>query len=257
MPRKEFTVADRTRSQNHLSDRLIILSCEGVITEEEYFNILSDYIFVDIQSKIKIRSVRKNYLKSDHKTKEERDYQNRSSPKHILDRMNTCLEQEIQRSEQDECWLVMDIDDHTSPQKIAEWEGVLSKCKEKGYQVAISNPFFEFWLYLHHLPVQDEDHQHCVSEEHPYCSDEHFTTKMQEHSVGLRGRKKKPLPKDYNYEKLQDAVKRAKELERSGEEYPKNHLGSTVYKIIEKLIEMKNQMEKSITESYENEMDLQ
>lgn len=257
MPRKEFTVADRTRSQNHFSDRLIILSCEGVTTEEKYFNILSDYIFVDIQSKIKIRSVRESYLKSNHKTKEEKDYQNQSSPKQILDRMNTCLKQEIQRRKQDECWLVMDIDDHTSPQKIAEWESVLSKCKENDYQVAISNPFFEFWLYLHHFQVQDEDHKYCVSEEHPYCPNKYFTTKLHEHGVGLREGKKKPLPKDYNYEKLQDAVQRAKELERSGEEYPKNHLGSTVYKIVEKLIEMKNQMEQPIAESYENEIDSQ
>lgn len=68
-------------------------------------------------------------------------------------------------------------------------------------------------------------------------------TKMQEEGVGLRKNKKKPLPKDYNYEKVQDAVQRAKELDCDGEEYPKDHLGSTVYKIIEKLIEMKNQIE--------------
>ena len=68
-------------------------------------------------------------------------------------------------------------------------------------------------------------------------------TKMQEEGVGLRKNKKKPLSKDYNYEKVQDAVQRAKELDCDGEDYPKDHLGSTVYKIIEKLIEMKNQIE--------------
>lgn len=41
MPRKQLSISDFTRPQKHLSDRLIILSCEGFVTEEKYFNILS------------------------------------------------------------------------------------------------------------------------------------------------------------------------------------------------------------------------
>ena len=43
MPRKHFSTADMERKSERISDKLIILSCEGVITEEEYFEILSKY----------------------------------------------------------------------------------------------------------------------------------------------------------------------------------------------------------------------
>ena len=36
MPRKQLSISDFTRPQKHLSDRLIILSCEGFVTEEKY-----------------------------------------------------------------------------------------------------------------------------------------------------------------------------------------------------------------------------
>ena len=83
MPRKQLSIFDFTRPQKHLSDRLIILSCEGFVTEEKYFNILSEDIFSGIQSKIRIFSVRKPYFESEHPTREEKAYQNRSSPKYI------------------------------------------------------------------------------------------------------------------------------------------------------------------------------
>lgn len=243
MPRKHFSTADMERKSERISDKLIILSCEGVITEEEYFEILSSKIFFSIGTKIHILSVRGEYLSKEDRTKEEKDFQNRSSPKDVLNRMDDYLDDEIERRSQDECWLVMDIDDHTSPQKIGEWDSVMNSCKEKGYKVAVSNPFFEFWLYLHHFDVCVEDHLHCVSEERPYQPDPYFRHIMEENDVGLKQNHKKPLPCHYNYEKVQQAVQRAKELDDGKEAYPKNTLGSTVYKIIEQFVELKKRVE--------------
>ena len=58
----------------------------------------------------------------------------------------------------DEFWIVMDIDQNLSENikdsndksfKVYFIE-TLDTCDEKGYKYAISNPFFEMWLLLHH-----------------------------------------------------------------------------------------------------------
>ena len=60
MPRKHLSIFDFTRPQKHLSDRLIILSCEGFVTEEKYFNILSEDIFSGIQCRL-TREIQKRF----------------------------------------------------------------------------------------------------------------------------------------------------------------------------------------------------
>ena len=70
MPRKHFSTADMERKSERISDKLIILSCEGVITEEEYFEILSSKIFFSIGTKIHILSVRGEYLSKEDRTKD-------------------------------------------------------------------------------------------------------------------------------------------------------------------------------------------
>lgn len=42
MPRKQLSISDFTRPQKHLSDRLIILSCEGLVTDRRIFFLASN-----------------------------------------------------------------------------------------------------------------------------------------------------------------------------------------------------------------------
>lgn len=75
MPRRNFSTADFSRTKKRTSDKLIFISCEGVETEEVYFDILAS-LFHNIRSKIKIVSVRGDYLLLDqkHKKKSKTEY---------------------------------------------------------------------------------------------------------------------------------------------------------------------------------------
>ena len=246
MPRRNFSTADFSRTKKRTSDKLIFISCEGVETEEVYFDILAS-LFHNIRSKIKIVSVRGDYLLLDQKTQEEKQKQNMSSPKYVFQRMQTYLAEnqeyyQLRENSEDEYWLVMDIDDHTSAAKIDEWNHVLKQCDSRGYSYAISNPNFEFWLYLHHCILTEEDHMHCVNEIHPYCKDPYFLDHMKKVGVFLHGKShKKPLESDYTLEKVIHAMKQAKSLEQAEDSYPKCNLGSTVYQLIEKFWEWESE----------------
>lgn len=246
MPRRNFSTADFSRTKKRESDKLIFISCEGVETEEVYFDILAS-LFRNIRSKIKIVSVRGEYLLLDQKTQEEKQKQNMSSPKYVLQRMQTYLEKnkeyyQLREDSEDEYWLVMDIDDHTSAAKIDEWNRVLKQCDSMGYSYAISNPNFEFWLYLHHCVLKEEDHLHCVNETQPYRKDPYFLDGMKNIGIFLHGKShKKPSESDYTLEKVTYAIKQAKSLEQTENPYPKCSLGSTVYRLIEKFGELESE----------------
>lgn len=51
------------REKRPRSSKIIFFSCEGPITEEEYFQILSEKVFSDIFSQICLVSARKDFLK--------------------------------------------------------------------------------------------------------------------------------------------------------------------------------------------------
>ena len=51
-----------TRKSRHISDKIIFISCEGGVTEEEYFGLICE-LFSDIKSKIQIISVREDLLR--------------------------------------------------------------------------------------------------------------------------------------------------------------------------------------------------
>ena len=55
------------------------------------------------------------------------------------------------------------MDDNLDNHK-AEFENAIQACDEKGYRYAISNPFFEIWLLLHHDDVNEEDRKYAVTE---------------------------------------------------------------------------------------------
>jgi hypothetical protein len=104
---------------------LFLLSVEGAVTEQQYFN-----MFNSVDSIIQIECINKN---------------NRSSPKEVLKAIRKCLTK-INLKKDDEAWLVIDkdqwLDEHI--QELCEWS------KEKdNYHFALSNPCFEYWLLLH------------------------------------------------------------------------------------------------------------
>lgn len=71
-----------------------------------------------------------------------------SSPMDVMKRIDK-FKEENATVENDQFWLCIDQDDWANDNHIANLTQVLAHCRNKGYQIALSNPCFEFWLLLH------------------------------------------------------------------------------------------------------------
>lgn len=230
------------RPQTEESPKLIFISCEGLITEELYFAIVRE-IFDTIQDKIKIASARDDFF-SMHPTQRAQsdiDEQNKSAPRQVLERMDNYLAHhkywDFENNPDDEFWLVLDVDDHTSIYKIEEWHQVLDEAVSKNYQCAISNPFFEVWLLLHHTDVNEQDYMYAVTNTHSYESTDHFRTRLSTVCAAPLKNKKEPSKDHYSQENIILAIDRAKKLHNTEEDWP-HDLGSTVYRLLEKVVNL-------------------
>lgn len=104
---------------------LFLLSVEGAVTEQQYFN-----FFKNDDSIIQIECINKK---------------NRSSPIEVLKAIKRTLSK-VDLKKDDEAWLIIDKDQWPDEhiKELFEWS------KEKhNYYFALSNPCFEYWLLLH------------------------------------------------------------------------------------------------------------
>lgn len=72
----------------------------------------------------------------------------KSAPEHVLARLVEYMK-EYDIDEGDEFWLVCDCDHWIKHGHIKNLAQVIQLCRQKGIQVALSNPCFELWLLLH------------------------------------------------------------------------------------------------------------
>lgn len=116
--------------------RLFAIACEGGKREPEYFK-----LFEHFSSRVKVDVIEKKVLDEElfHK------HETKSSPKWVLDRAIHYVDQEGLIDE-DELWFVMDIDKW----ELEQLHEIIQYCNEKeNWNVVLSNPCFEVWLYLH------------------------------------------------------------------------------------------------------------
>lgn len=113
--------------------RLFVIASEGKETERAYFEALE----------AGQKRIRFQVLAADER--------NLSAPKHVVARVVVYLEENDINSD-DEVWLVLDTD-RWSTSQLREVEQI---CKENGWNLAISNPCFEIWLYLHYADLPKE-----------------------------------------------------------------------------------------------------
>lgn len=238
-----FTPNHPYRPKRPATSKIIFLSMEGCITEEEYFEWISK-IFSEIESKIQFISVAEDavHTREKNRTPQQKRMLGKSKPKQLLEKIEQFkIEQndkyQFDKYPEDEFWIVSDIDANLEPDFINDFNDTLNTCDEKGYGYGLSNPFFELWLLLHHDDVTEEDKKYAVTDEHKYEKTSHFRERLRALEVPLKDTKH-IREKDYTQEKVFQAVKRAKELDIDNQEpYPK-YLATTVYKLIDKMIEM-------------------
>lgn len=113
---------DYVKSKKHRDAKIIYIFCEGGVREFDYFN-----FFADKSSRLKINVYP--------------PFEGQSAPERLLENADSILKQDV-NSKTDEVWFVIDTD---------KWEirDFIKKCKQKRYEVVVSNPSFEVWLYFH------------------------------------------------------------------------------------------------------------
>lgn len=238
--RVPFTAQNPYRRKRPASSKIIFLSLEGSVTEEEYFRHISD-VFSEVRSKIQFISVAEDavYTPVPHRTPEQNAMLSRVRPKQLAERIGRFKQEkntiyEFSKYPEDEFWIVTDVDENWGLWK-EEWESCVQLCQEEGYQYAVSNPFFEAWLLLHHSEATQEDQAFAVTAGHVYEPTNHFAQRL--HALGAPLKKKKHIrSQDYPAEKIFLAVERAKALHRKKEDLSPNYFATTVYLLVEKIL---------------------
>lgn len=189
------------RKHDYRSAKLFIIATEGKETEKQYFKNFGNH-------KIKVE-----ILNSED---------NKSAPEYVLERLDL-FQQRYNLGEEDSLWLVLDVDRWVKPNQLI---AVCPEARKKGYQMAISNPCFEIWLYLHFRDLDFQDRT---------CKD--FEKKLKQILGGYNGSnldfsKYKPY--------IQDALNRARTLDTNSKDYWPQKLGTHVYKLVEILLQSLN-----------------
>lgn len=189
LPRKEY-VRDA---------KLCVIATEGTDTEKQYF----EGRFGSAKLKIEVLDTGTTGL---------------SAPQQVLERLTT-FEQKYDLGDEDERWLMIDVDYHR-----AEFlSAVCQEAMQKNFQLAVSNPCFELWLWLH---VAD------ANLDHTKCKD------LKQHLKDeLGGYNWANLDlSHYTQERIEQAVQRARALHIMQDERWPPFPGTHVYKVVERLM---------------------
>lgn len=123
---------------------LVVVACEGAVTEPEYFQGLKSQ---EHNPRLHVEIL-------------QRSDPSLSSPAHVL-RQLVAFAAEYAIRQGDQLWLVLDRDSQSWNDEMMS--DVASECWRRDYQLAVSNPCFEVWLLLHFEDVQCQSEQ-CKSE---------------------------------------------------------------------------------------------
>lgn len=188
----------------HLRDtRLIIIAAEGTTTEKTYFE---SSLFHNHRVQVRVIEAQNNL----------------SAPNHVLDRLKS-FAKVIDFQSNNRLWFMVDKDRWPDKQ-LSE----ICSCAIRGNlkaDLAISNPCFELWLYLHHAAWT----QGAVSSKE-------MTGNLR---ALLGGYKKARLDIESFRDSIDIATQRAKALDKNPKgRWPENP-GTHVYKVIEAIRELK------------------
>ncbi|MCW3100732.1 MAG: hypothetical protein JWL77_6350 [Chthonomonadaceae bacterium] len=143
-----------------------------------------------------------------------------AEPEGVIERLRK-YKQDNDLDEDDKCWLVVDVD-HRNAERL---NNVCTQAKAERFQVAISNPCFEFWLFLHKFEADELSPSiHQV----PLEKRPHETKQIVKYDY-----------KSLSYKEFRDdvemAVQRAKRKENSRRTAVPGFPGTDVYKVVESL----------------------
>lgn len=115
------------------SHKIIFISCEGNVTEEEYFKMFST-LYPQIQDRIQFVSVKEDILSIpvEKRTEAQNKELRKSSPDQLLKKLLSFKKDPVKKQKydfdnynEDEFWIVADVDDHTEGGKLSGWNNTL------------------------------------------------------------------------------------------------------------------------------------
>jgi len=192
--RRKRPIDRRTKPSPHRDARLFIIATEGRKTEKQYFAMFGN-------RRCQVQVI----------TNEE----NKSAPAHILKRLKD-FKKEFQLKADDELWLMIDVDRWGDKQLAI----VSAQAEQNKFQMAVSRPCFETWLYLHH---DDLGHEHISSGD------------MKKKLADILGGYNSSKLNLKVFKNVDAAISRAKALDISPDERWPTKTGTHVYKIVEKV----------------------
>ena len=188
------------REHDRRSAKLFVIATEGKDTEKQYFE-----MFGNRKVKVEILATGDD---------------NKSAPEYVLERLDK-FKDLYGFSEDDELWLVLDVD-RWRKQLIT----VCRQAKQKGYQLAISNPCFEIWLCLHFGDLLPKDRT---------CKD--FEIRLRNI---LGSYNKSNLDVCVYKPNVKNAIERSRSLDLNLNGYWTSQLGTRVYKLVESISQSLN-----------------
>ncbi len=186
----------------HLRDtRLIIIAAEGEKTEKQYFS-----MFRSLRVQVKVL-----HTEGGH-----------SSPKHVFERLAEYKKTYDVKGD-DELWLVIDVD-RWAQQMLSD---IATGCLQKGFGLAVSNPCFEIWLYLHRGDIATEA-----------TLTKQQLEQMLRDTLGVFN--KTNLTLDHYRDHVQEAVDRAAVLDTAPDERWPSTAGTHVYRVARSILNLLN-----------------
>jgi hypothetical protein len=105
-------------------DRLFIVACDDTYAPKQYFDFF------------RLTRIQVHVIPTEDGT---------SAARHVLERLKA-----VEHEEDDELWLLLDVDHCAEPNHIGAFTNVLADARRSGINIALSKPNFELWLLLHH-----------------------------------------------------------------------------------------------------------
>jgi len=184
----------------HVRDaRLFVIATEGRYTEKQYL----EGLFGSPRLKVKALDAGEAGL---------------SSPEQTLDRLSLFNEQ-YALTQDDERWLMIDVDRWP----LNNLREACHDAKQRGFQIAVSNPCFELWLRLHFVDADPADTN---------CRKLKKRLKVE---LGSYNWSNLDLS-HYTLERIQAAIQRARALSQNSAQPWPDSPGTHVYQIVERLL---------------------
>ncbi len=191
--------------------RLIVIACEGAVTEPEYFNAVRSR-FILHPSRVHIEIIERQ--------------ENKSAPEYVLEVLDD-FTREYSLTKDDELWIVIDYD-RWGEKKLSQES---AKAVQKKYRLAVSRPCFEFWLLLHFIDADTLTEKDIAYLEGKGCkaAKSMLHTFLKDKPAGVR-------KVDVYMPKVHDAIEHARRLDTDPEHRWPNSVGSRLYRLMESIL---------------------